>query len=229
MQVQVFFVERPKGDPLIGRSLWSDVDQVNTFNPAAVASLRQNGMRFGVVGTSPPHALQAALGMTEESSLSDDSRFRMVGQRFTRRSGEEFEVEAWSGYPTCTIDHVRPDGIEQQTYDDVRCLFRVKLQRLQDGWAKLELTPEIHHGEMKLRKVAGDFSYMQRPSQLVAPCFNERFDVELNLGEMVVVGADGNQPKSLGHHFFLGGESESRTERLLVIRLADMQRIDAVY
>ncbi len=199
---------------------------MSTFDPAVVAALRKNGMRLGVVGTSPPHALQAALDMTSETSPDDKSQSRIVGQRFTRRSGEEFEVETWSGYPACSVHYASPKDTEVREYGDARCLFRVNLERLQDGWARLDLVPEIHHGEMKLRKFASDFAFTQRPSQQIVPFFDQRFQVDLNLGEMVIIGADGDDPRSLGHHFFRGGDSDSHMERLLVIRLADMQRID---
>jgi hypothetical protein len=105
----------------------------------------------------------------------------------------------------------------------------MKVERMQDGWARLQFVPEIHHGEMKLRKVPDEFNWTSMSSQQVDPRFDQRFQVDLNLGEMIVLGAGGGKKRSLGHHFFRGGESDGHHERLLIIRLADMQRVDPLY
>jgi hypothetical protein len=138
-------------------------------------------------------------------------------------------IDTWSSYPHCEI-LIDEDG-EQQTvaYDNARCVFRVKVERMQDGWAKLEFVPEIHHGEMKVRFVPDEYNLTTRSSQQVDPHFSERFNVELNLGEMLVLGAEGNEPRSLGHHFFRGGQTDNQLQRLLIIRLADMQRVEPLY
>ena len=230
IQVDVFFVERPIGDPVLGSVLWSQLDQVSTLPAATVAAMQRNGFKFGVAPIDPPRALQAALGMTGEMVPRDDSQaYRFNGHRFARRSGEDFTIDAWSGYPHCEI-HVKQDAAtETKTYDNARCVFRVQVDRVQDGWAKLKFTPEIHHGEMRLRREADEQGWKNSSSQEIDPQFGQHFEVDLNLGEMVVLGADGDDPQSLGRHFFQGGATDSKLQRLLIVRLADMQRIDPVY
>lgn len=227
IQLDVIFVERPVGDPILGSMLWSHLDQVSTLPAPTLASLDRNGFRFGVAPTEPPRALQAALGMTGEMVPRDDSQeYRFNGHTYSRRSGEELSIDTWPSYSRCEIN-IEQDGEQTlSTYDNARCVYRVKVERKQDGWARLEFIPEIHHGEMKLRRVPGDHNWTTSPSQLVDPQFGQRFEVELGLGEMVILGADGDDPLSLGHHFFRGGATDSRLQRLLIIRLADMQRID---
>lgn len=230
MQLDVIFVERPVGDPLLGRQLWSQLDQVSTLQAATVASLERNGFRFGVAPTDPPRALQAVLGMTGEMVPRDESEsYRSSWRRYARRSGEELSIDVWSDYPQCKISFDRNGEPESTTYNNARCVFRVIVERVQDGWAKLVFTPEVHHGEMRLRRIPDDFNWTTTSSQLVDPQYDQRFEVELNLGEMVVLGAAGEQQVSLGHHFFRGGDTDSKVQRLLVIRLADMQRVDPVY
>jgi hypothetical protein len=230
IQLDVLFVERPVGDPTLGNALWSRLDRVSTLPASTLASLERNGFRFGVAPSDPPRTLQAALGMTGEMVPRDESQaYGPSGSRTTRRSGEELSVDAWSGYSHCEISFDRSGGPESNSYQNARCVFRVKVERVQDGWAKLEITPEIHHGEMRLRRFADEQNWSTRPSQLVDPQFDQKFTVELNLGEMVVLGAGDGDSTSLGHHFFRGGTTDSRTQRLLIIRLADMRRVDGVY
>jgi hypothetical protein len=230
IQLDVLFVERPIGDPTLGTALWSRLDRVSTLPAATLASLERNGFRFGVAPSDPPRTLQAALGMTGEMVPRDESEaYGPSGSRTSRRSGEELSVDAWSGYSQCEIAFDRSGGRESSAYQNARCVFRVKVERVQDGWAKLEITPEIHHGEMRLRRVADEQNWTTRPSQLVDPQFDQRFTVELNLGEMVVLGAGDGDNTSLGHHFFRGGTTDSQMQRLLIIRLADMRRVDGIY
>jgi hypothetical protein len=230
MQLDVLFVERPVGDPVLGAQLWSHLDQVSTLQAATVASLRRNGFRFGVAPSDPPRALQAALGLTGEMVSRDDSaEFRVSGRSYARRSGEELSVEAWSAYPECEVTLDRGNETQILTYSNARCVFRVVVQRVQDGWARLEITPEVHHGEMRLRRVPDAHGWSTTSSQVVDPQYDQRLEVELNLGEMVVLGAEGDDQRTLGHHFFRGGSTHSKVQRLLVIRLADMKRIDPIY
>lgn len=228
--LDVMFVERPIGDPVLGSLLWSQLDQVSTLPAATVANMERNGFKFGVAATDPPRALQAALGMTGEMVPRDESQaYGFNGHKYARRSGEEISIDAWSGYARCEIDVNQSGKTQTKTYDNVRCAFRVRVERMQDGWAKLVFTPEVHHGEMQLRRVVDKQSFTTTSSQLVDPQFDQRFEVDLNLGEMVVLGADGDDRRSLGSHFFRGGATDNKLQRLLIVRLADMQRVDGVY
>lgn len=230
IQLDILFVERPIGDPTLGSALWSRLDQVNTLPAATLANLDRNGFRFGVAPSDPPRALQALLGMTGEMVPRDEAQaYGPSGSSTARRSGEEIAVNAWSGYDACTVEFDRNGNRESKSYQNARCMFRVKVQRVQDGWVKLEITPEIHHGEMRLRRIADEQNWTTKPSQLVDPQFDQRFTVELNLGEIVVLGAGDAEATSLGHHFFRGGTTDSHTQRLLIIRLADMRRVEGIY
>ncbi len=217
--LEVSFVERPVGDPLLGNRLWDELDTISTLDPTVLTSLRRNGFRFGVAGSEPPRSLLAAMGVVGG---------RYNGHRYSQRSGQAVPIETWPWYATCRIKFDEAGEPRQQTYENARCVFRVTPERLQDGWVRVEFIPEIHHGEMKLRAVPGDQDWQQIPSQLIDPLFDERFSVELNLGETVVLSASGDDPESVGHHFFRGGTTGHKLQRLLIVRLVDMKRLDGV-
>ncbi|MGD9855494.1 MAG: hypothetical protein AB7U20_11160, partial [Planctomycetaceae bacterium] len=216
IELEVFFIERPVGDPLIGSSLWSDLDTLSSLHPASATSLRRNGFRFGVSGSEPPRALAAAV---------DVAGGRFNGHRSSQRSGEEMAIDASRTYPSCQIQVDESGQRRQYSYEQAKCVFRVTPERLQDGWVRLEFLPEIHHGEMKIRQVPGNQDWQHLPSQLIDPLFDQRFSVELNLGEMIVLSADGDDAESVGHHFFRGGTSADKLQRVLIIRLAGMKRL----
>lgn len=230
IELQVMFVQRPVGDPLLGNTLWSQVDQISTVPAETQAALQRNGLRFGVAPSDPPHALQAVLGLTGRAVPRDAADETFVsGQSYPRRSGEELSVDAWPLYAACDIAIDQQGTQTTRSYTAARCVFRIRVERTQDGWARLEFTPEVHHGDHQMRPVAEDAELTLTGSQLIDPLYDQRFAVELNLGEMVLLGASGEDSTSLGHHFFRGGATRAPTQRLLIVRLADMKRVSPIY
>lgn len=230
IELEVYYVERPIGDPLLGNSLWAELDQVSTLDPVVLTALRRNGFRFGVAGSDPPPNLQSALGLTGPTrSRTDDPDYQFTGHSYFRRSGQDQIINTWPMYQVCQIELGEGGEQDLTTYESARCVFRVTPERLQDGWVRVEFVPEVHHGENKMRHQAGDHRFQLMPSQLIDPFYDQRFSVELNVGELVVLSADGDNPDSLGHHFFRGGNSGSKMQRLLIIKVADMKQLDPVF
>ncbi len=230
IELEVYFVERPIGDPLLGNSMWAELDEVSTLDPPVLSALRRNGFRFGVAGTDPPRNLQAALGLTGRTqSRTDELDYKFSGHRYSRQSGQDQMITTWPTYESCRIGLHEGGEVKPKTYEFANCLFRVTPHRLQDGWVRVEFVPEIHHGENKMRHHAGQQQFELLPSQIVDPLFDQRFSVDLNIGELVVLSAEGNNPESVGHHFFRGGTTENKLQRLLIVRVADMKRLDPVY
>lgn len=222
IQLDVSFVERPQGDPLLGTTLWSELDEISTLDGKTLTVLHENGIRFGVASSNPPRSLLAAIGIAEQANSYS-------GRRYAQQSGQEMTINTWREYPSCRISVHREGEPTVQDYEYANCAFRVIPTRLQDGWVRIEFIPEIHHGEMKMRKLPGEQNWKHLPSQLVDPLFAQRFSVELNVGELVVLSAVGDDAESVGHHFFRGGTTDSKLQRLLIVRVADMQRLDPVY
>ncbi len=230
IELDVYFVERPIGDPLLGNSMWAELDEVSTLDPAVLTALRRNGFRFGVAGTDPPRNLQAALGLNGPTqSRTEESDCTLSGHRSSRQSGQDQMVSTWPTYESCRISLDERGQMKPKTYELANCIFRVTPQRLQDGWVRVEFVPEIHHGENKMRHQAGQQQFELLPSQIVDPLFDQRFSVDLNIGELVVLSADGDNPESVGHYFFRGGTTDNKMQRLLIVRVADMKRLDPVF
>ena len=224
IELEVYFIDRPRGDSLIGDALWNEVDQISVVEPGIRSQLNDDGIRFGVAPSSPPFALQALLDLQPYGSAAH----RRVGRRYAIGSGTETELIASTLNETCHLELNLPDGPRTREYETPSCVFRVRAERVQDGWARLEFLPEIHHGAMRMRPVATDHDWQYRGSQEVDPLYSHRFTVELNVGEYIVVGTNREYGPLLGDYFFRDGKEDNKTERLLVVRLADMQRVEPV-
>lgn len=225
VQVEIVFVERAVSDPLLGKYLWQEVDQIGALEPSSRTTLQENGFRVGVAASTPPQALQALLDL--KANAPEDAG-QLVGRRVAIRSGGETNIQASRLYSQCSVPVRTVDDVRNQDYENARCVFRVKLNRLQDGWARLEFLPEIHHGRRRRRREATQTGWQFQTTQEIEPLYSQRFKLKLNRGEMVVLTADRNQPDSLGWRFFVGPNADARTQRLLVIRLADIAGFDRV-
>lgn len=229
--LDIVHVERCVGDPLIGEALWSEVEQVGAIKPEVRAALRRAEFRVGHVGSAPPRALQQVLGL--KSSLVDhqlgDQSHLLTGHRVTIRSGASTDIQTSDLSPHCSLLIEDREATRRVEFENARCQFRVTVRRQQDGWVTLEFLPEIHHGNHQLRRVATESGFGLRSTQEVESLYPQQFSITLNLGEMAVLGAGEGDADSLGQHFFHGQRGNEKIQRVIIVRLADMKKVQPLY
>lgn len=246
--LEIVFVERPIDDPLMGDQLWSEVDQIGSLPPDVRQKLDDLGFRVGRVGANPPRALQTLMGLSTEIGNEDEKR--LVLRRVVLPSGGETEIAPVRPHPQSSINVPTAQGMEVKTFENVRGVFRLKAKRLQDGWARIEFLPEIHHGNMVNRPIVVQGNWQLKTAQAVERLYGQQFAVDLNLGEMVIVTGNLKPEDSIGRHFFHAGEYSDATDpnvppvseqappesrnktgiqRLLIVRLADLSTAESLY
>lgn len=230
IDLEVVILHRPVGDPLVGNALWAEVDQIGALDVGIRNSLLENGIKVGQVGTSYPMALETLLGMTTKNvSLFEGTKEKhLYRTRLSRPSGKESEIRASDLVDSRTIRIPMLDGEKVSEYNNARCVFRVTPEKMQDGWVKVEFQPEVHHGQIALRHQGTSQGWTQHTSQEIVPIFSQKFELNMNLGDMVILTNEGNDTKSLGHHFFRNDEAAGPMQRLVIIRLADIRKRNAV-
>jgi hypothetical protein len=224
IELEVYFVERPTEDPLVGQSLWSEVNEINGFDPQTQSRLKVAGIRCGIAGSTPPSSIRALVSAQEIRNASQQTRIQPV----TLLSGRSAELEAAIVKHPFRLTPTGPGGREPAQYDAARCVLRVTGERVQEGWVRLEFLPEIHHGNRQVRTVPTEHAWEFQESQQVDPLYEQRFSAELNIGEMVIIGATGAGRDTVGRYFFRGGQPQPTTERLVIVRVREMQRIEPV-
>ena len=241
MEVEIVFVERLVGDPLLGPQLWEEVDQIGSFDANVRQTLRDNGFRVGLVGSTPPRALQQLLRLQDDLTNSVDikSRGELVGRRIVLRSGAETEIQTSPVQSNCTVAIHDTNGTTTKAFTKVVCKFRVTAERVQDGWAKLVFLPELHHGNVQVRPTAAAQGFQFRTAQIVEPLYSQQFALTLNVGEMAVISTDiengrttetgEDESRLTGHYFFHRTDAPAETQGLLVVRLANMSKTDQIY
>lgn len=229
IDLEVVILHRTAGDPLV-EALWDDVDQIGALDPHARNRLLENGIKIGQISTSYPMALETLLGLTTKNvSLFEGTKDKQLHRtRISRPSGKEAIIEASELAETRTIRLPLLEGEKVEEYTNARCVLRVTPEKMQDGWVKIEVQPEIHHGQMALRHQAAGKRWTQQTSQEIIPVFSQKFELNMNLGEIAVFTYEGDDPESLGHHFFRNEEPAGPMQRLVLVRLADIRKENAV-
>ncbi len=252
--LEIVFVERPVDDPLLGSLLWDEVDQIGSLAPEDRQALSKIGFRVGRVGANPPRALQTLMGLATDVTNADDKR--LIGRRVVLPSGAETEINTGLPQFQATINLPTTDGMQQKTLENVRGVFRMKAKRLQPGWARVEFLPEIHHGRMVNRPMAIAGGWQLQTSQAIERLYRQKFALDLNMGEMLIITGDVLPENCLGKHFFHSNmftDANSQTtpngvplpnsgqneepisgskpeiQRLLIIRLADLATAESLY
>ncbi len=248
IELEIVFVDTLADDPLLRERLWQDVDQVAALSAETRARLRRAGFRVGQVGTTFPPALESLLKMSDCSQSATDGQSNRPQQTASSHtasgsdepgfvvrvlalpSGTDAEIETGPIFPTRRLRLPTEGGDEVvRTFDNARCVLRVRAVAVDKGWARVEFTPEIHHGRVAPRPTPLPTGWLFRTGQEVEPLYGLRFKVNLNVNESVLVTSSSDDPLSPGFQFFRGPNESAHLQRLLLVRLARVPASEPLY
>ncbi|HTN75552.1 MAG TPA: hypothetical protein VL096_09905, partial [Pirellulaceae bacterium] len=110
-----------------------------------------------------------------------------------------------------------------QDFVEAQCLFAVKTFPQGDSRVRMELVPEVEHGQSKQRWIGQDGAFHVESSKSHKVLDGLRMELLLSPGEVLVLSCTADQ-KGLGKQFF--AESKPGEQKLLMIRLAQTQYDD---
>lgn len=236
--LEIVFVQFPFGDEEINGKLWTEIDE-QEVSPLARQRLDANGFRAGVVSGQLPAPLEKLLKLSEsppppsqENTVDVSKRPMVRGLRKQIRSGAPFRViAAGEKEPlpklTALLRNERGE-VQGNTFSKVQCLFETRAFAETDGRVRLELLPQLEHGDARQQFVQSDngaYEYAFTPAHEVYEPL--RLETQLSPGQMLVVGALPNRLGSLGYHYFTEEISGRLEQKLVLIRLANSGTPDA--
>jgi hypothetical protein len=235
LQIDLIFVERPAGDPLLGSALWSQIDQVGAVSAGEADSLKRLGLRVGNAGQSICPALEQILRESEPADApSSDTHISVKKQTLCIGPGVASPITT-NTLAKCTIDVPTASGSKQETFENFRGVLRLTAHHLQDEWARLEFVPEVDFGQERLRpsSASAGLQSVWQPtmSQEVEALLAQRFSARLHVGEMIVITADApDNARLFGTRAFVREQpGNGQMQRVLLVRLSNMSRVDPVY
>ena len=229
--LDTFFVRFPFGDEAANERLWEQVDE-QAFAPELRERLARNGFRVGLVTGQVPLELSqlmqlsdkpASDSQTEDAGIGDlEVQPRVVRRHLQLPAGQRGEILASGVYEQLPVLMCESGQLCGQTYNQAQGIFSVKSLPQPDGRVRLELTPELHHGQSRQRWVPGQGRLLLDTSRPKEVYDKMSLASDLDPGTMLVLGSLSNRPGSLGHHFFT--ENDGRLEqKLLIVRLTQTQ------
>lgn len=228
LQVEFVFLDRGPDDPLIGPKLWNEVDQVGSLSAETREMLRMSGIRLGLVGSSPPPALQTLLGQVAEIAATDTALKQKHGQRVMLLSGSDMTIFTSGVHQTCRIP--KPGSQRDwQEFENAYCVVRLRAVRLQEGWVRWDFAPEIQHGEHSLRHQAQAAGWSLQHGQQIAVQQAQKFSLSLAEGDTVLMSCEMATQENLGGWFFGSPADGGTRQRLLLLRLVEDGKRTPIY
>jgi hypothetical protein len=220
VQLDVFLLERPAEDHLLAAGIWKDVDQIGPLSSETRDSLRDNGLRLGIVSSNPPPSVQKLLGlMAEIPTDSPEYTKPLMGRHQFLPPGIETEISTGIEHEQCEFLAHDGERTKALTFERASCILRMKAHRLHDGWVRVDFQPEIHHGDKVMRATPTDKEWSFRGGQNIDVRRSQRFSVEMNVGEMALITATPDDESTMGDRFFCHTDQGLKKQRVLVVRV----------
>jgi len=229
--LDIFFVRFPFNDPQVNALLWQEIDEQH-FPAELRQRLLRNGFRVGLVSGQMPIALSTLMELgdkpppsgelpaTEPTELADQPG--VLRRHLQLPAGRRSEIVTSGLYDRLPVLIFQAGQLGGQTYHQAQTLLALRTFPQDDGRVRLELMPELHHGEPSGHWV-GNQAMMRLEAQRPRRVFDEMgVSATLSPGAMLVISSLPQRPGSLGHHFFTE-DGERLEQKLLVIRLSQTQ------
>jgi hypothetical protein len=231
--LDLFFVRVPFGNPDANERIWKEIDE-QSFSPELRERLSRNGFRAGVVNGQIPGDLTKLLeledkpavnGKIEDTKVDNlESAPRVVRRHLQLRAGQRSEIQASNVYAQVPLSMCESGQLCGQTYYQAQGILAIKAFSQPDGQVRMELMPELHHGDARPRWIGGP-GMMRLDSSRPKQVFDKMaLSAEIAPGSMIVLSSLANRPGSLGHYFFTQDDGSGHLEqKLLIVRLSSTQ------
>jgi hypothetical protein len=228
--LEVAFARIPLADAAAYSGIWSEVDEQH-FPTELRRQMSANGLRCGLVGMQLPPKLKEALDDSEPGAVergedsAADPELDRAPRRIQCRSGQRAKVLVTKQLDMFSL-LLQEDGYTRgYLLTQAQCLFGLKAYPQGDGRAKIELTPEVEHGEMKTQFVGRDGSVIPQAGQDRVVLDKLRLSAMLAPGHVLMISGTPDV-KGVGSSFFTEADSGTTYRRILLVRLAVTQYDD---
>jgi hypothetical protein len=235
--VEIIWARFPANDAVFDDAAWREIDETQ-FEPSVRKELLNNGFRAGVISGAPPAAVAKVLHHGE--SKSEDSASAAERQNATLniepivhgrtlrvRRNQRSELQASEVFPSLPLLVSGGTELGGRTYEQAQAIYALRVDPRPDRTALVELTPELHCGEARLRFTGGDDGILRQASLRERKVFEHlRFAVRLAPGEMLVLMTTPDSGSRLGHYFHTADSPDGLRQKLVLIRLAEVPQSD---
>lgn len=229
--LEFLFVRMPVSEREAYNEIWSAADEQD-FPAELRRQLADNGFRCGVLGQQIPDALRdrlnAPVNTYEERSEDIDTSDAEVDRSPRRkqcRAGRRAKIVVSKTHESLSVLTREGGAVRGRVVEKAQCLFALKPYPQGDGQVRLDVTPEVEHGEVKQQWVGGNGTMMQRMGKDRIVLDAMRVGVTLAPGQSLMLSAT-EDAHGLGDHFFVETAGGTLERTILLIRVAGTQHDD---
>jgi hypothetical protein len=112
-----------------------------------------------------------------------------------------------------------------ERFSQAQCQFQIKTYPQGDGRVRIELIPQIHHGDPRAEFTGQDGAWLLKTQRAVKQYDAVPITALISPGESLLLSADSHN-KGLGRQFFVINDDDEKTNHLLLMRLVHTQYDD---
>jgi hypothetical protein len=226
--LEIVFVRLPASDEQAYEQIWSAADEQH-FPVEARRSLAANGLRAGIVAQNLPDPLRELLdnaphtqSQRSEDVATNDVEINRAPRRMQCRNGQRAKILVSKTHGSLPLLVQEQGYVRGHLLDQAQCLLALKPYPQGDGRVKLDITPEVEHGELRTQWVGSEGSLMQRVGRERLVFDRLRLEGKLTPGQVLVISTT-REIKGLGEHFFSETAAGATERTLLLVRVAQTQ------
>ena len=238
VHLEIVFVRYLAGDATLDTDLWARVDEQQLPYETRLR-LNENGFRVGVIDSQLPPEVEKRLRLTDRPQ---ETETRLKADDLENESPvKQRSLQVRAGRPTkiiCTGEQQKHaemsvlirganNEVTGKTYRKAAGLFAARAWPEGDGRVRLELVPELEHGEPQRRydpsdgMLRVDFGPPKEKYELLT------IDAKLAPGQMILVAAIPGKVGSLGYQYFTEPDNDRKQQKLLLVRVAGTSHDDS--
>ena len=212
-------------------TFWPDVDETH-LSMDDRKRLSQNGIRCGLIAGSLPDSLNELINgdanTVDLEALTGSLKLNLENrnQRLQFRAGQAGQiVMSKSVKDNITVITSDSQYSAAERFSQAQCQFQIKTYPQGDGRVRIELIPQIHHGDPRAEFTGQDGAWLLKTQRAVKQYDTVPIETMISPGESLLLSADAHN-KGLGRQFFVLNDDDEKTNHLLLMRLVHTQYDD---
>ena len=228
--LEIFQVRVPVTDEQLDAQLWQTVDEQRVDLDVRHELIR-NGFRAGVLGGNVPDRLARYLKL--ESKLPEANAQRQITGENADPSvkrrvvqldrNESATIQVSAVRDKLNIMMNQEGGLRGKSYEQVQAVYTMRAQAIEGQRVKLQLVPELQHGELRNRYAGSDQGiFLVTPSRERELYDELELTTEMTAGELLVLAGLPDASGSLGHAFHAENKRGPAELKIVLIRLVEV-------
>lgn len=234
--VDLYAIEIPHDQLHLLDAAWNELDEQD-LAPEKRRTMRRYGFRAGVAGQRVPMPLAKLMNIEgkpaprneparmQRSAAGIDAREKRC--RLTFRPGEACDVQMSKPYDQLPLFELKDGELRGDTLYGAQAFMSITAYPESATSTRFELLPLVRHGDWQVTFTTGAGGAIQQETDLQREAIEElAMTIELEPGEMLVLGDTSDQEGGLGGYFFRARDAETGSRKIVILRLAQTQHDD---